>query len=256
MGGWLASLFPSTAQRQQRRRLAAVIEDAVTHTEPRVRAVRRYRRRLEGPVEKSLRYSDTLAAMVPGPIDFNGATWSADPLVHAFFSTVQALRESFSRSQALRAFFEGHPGAVACYCLLAAERRLRTVFTTRPVGDGIPREVATESVTFAEPMVLLPAAYEAELRGQLGTLAFNGVTRAVVALLAKRKEDRKAVEEQRALLALRMRLARDAGRCLDSLLAGGEQAEQADAALRRDIAEVERRIAALPARAGELEQTL
>jgi hypothetical protein len=116
--------------------------------------------------------------------------------------------------------------------------------------------MATTSVTFAEPMPCLPAVTEEDLRGQLGIFVFNGVTRAAVTLLAKRRQDRKAVEEQQALLTLRMKLARDAGKCLDSLMAGGDQADQAGATLQRDIAEVERRAAALPGRATELEHTL
>jgi hypothetical protein len=163
------------------------------------------------------------------------------------------MRQCFSRSRELRAFFEAHPQAQSCYCLLFAERQLKTVFTTRQLDGGIPQEMATTSVTFAEPLPCLPTADEADLRGQLGVLVFNGVTRAAVALLATRKKDRKAVEEQQALLTLRMRLARDAGKCLDSLMAGGDQADQVDAALQRDVAEVERRAAALPGRTTELE---
>ena len=253
MAKWLRSLFPDPTERQRRRRLAAVIEDVVSHTEPRLRAARRYRRRLEGPVEKSLLYGEALAWAIPGPFDFDAATWSADPLVHAFFSSVPAMRQCFSRSREVRAFFDSHPHAPSCYCLLFAERQLKTVFTTRQLGDGIPQEMATTSVTFAEPLPCLPTADEGDLRGQIAILVFNGVTRAAVALLAKRRKDRKAVEEQQALLTLRMRLARDAGKCLDSLMAGGEQADQADAALQRDIAEVERRAAALRGRVTELE---
>jgi hypothetical protein len=253
MAIWLQRLFASPAERQRRRRLAMVIEDVVDHTEPRLRAARRYRRRLEGPIDKSLLYAEALAWAVPGPIDFDAASWASDSLVHAFFASVPAMRESFSRSRELRAFFADHPDAQCCYCLLLAERQLKTVFTTRQLGDGIPQEMATTSVTFADPQPCLPSVDEGELRGQLGVLIFNGVTRAAVALLARRKKDRKAVEEQQALLTLRVKLARDAGRCLDSLMAGGEQADQADAALQRDVAEVERRAVALPARAGELE---
>lgn len=255
MATWLKRLFPDPAERQRRRRLVTVIEDVVTHTDPRLRAARRYRRRLEGPVEKSLRYGEALAWAVPGPIDFDPQTWAADPLVHAFFSSVPAMQQCFSRSRDLRAFFDGHPQAQSCHCLLMAERQLKTVFVTRQLGDGIPQEVATTSVTFAEPLPCLPAIEEADLRGELGILVFNGVTRAAVALLARRKKDRKAVEEQQAMLSLRMRLAQDAGKCLDSLVGGGNPCEQVDAALRRDIAEVERRAAALPGRVSELEHS-
>jgi hypothetical protein len=255
MTTWLERIFPDATERQRRRRLAAVVEDVVSHTEPRLRAARRYRRRLEGPVEKTLLYGEALAWAIPGPFDFNAATWSADPLVHAFFSSVPALRRCFSRSRELRAFFEGHRQVQSCYCLLFAERQLKTVFTTRQLGGSIPQEMATTSVTFAEPMPCLPTADEADLRGQLGILVFNGVTRAAVALLAKRKKDRKAVEEQQALLTLRMRLARDAGKCLDSLMAGGNQDDQVASALQRDVAEVERRAAALPGRTTELEHS-
>ena len=255
MARWLQKLLPDPAERQRRRRLVAVIEDVVSHTDPRLRAARRYRRRLEGPVEKSLLYGEALSWAIPGPIDFNAASWLEDPLVHAFFSSVPAMKAAFSRSRDLRAFFEGHPESQFCYCLLFAERQLKTVFTTRQLDGGIPQEMATTSVTFAEPLPCLPAADEVDLRGQLGILVFNGVTRAAVALLAKRKKDRKAVEEQQALLTLRMKLSRDAGKCLDSMMAGGEQADRADAALQRDVAEVERRAAALPARTTELEHT-
>lgn len=251
---WVRRLFPDAEDRARRKRLRAAVEQVVAGTEPRLRAVPRYRARLEGPVAESLRYADEIAAAIPGPIAFNATTWIDDPLVHAFFSSVDALKACFSAQAALRRFFDAQPPAVGeAFCVFAAFRQQRTVFVTRPMGDGLQEEVATQSVTFAEPAALFPAATEKEVRQSLADLALTGIMRGALRRLAESAKSAKGLEERRAMLRLRLHIAAGA-HGLDDFLAGEAvgTADEEQEAIRAELAGLEAELAALRTDGGSL----
>lgn len=240
---WLKGIVPDARARAHRRELREAVERFVTQTDPRVRAVRHYRRRLLAPMDGALDYAESVAARIPGPVAFDAAHWMDDALVHAFFSSVEALRTTFSRLRELRQFFAAHPDADAIYCLLAATLETRTVFVVRESDGGPPREVAVRSVTFAEPTALFPSEREAPLRRRLAELVLNGLARAAVMLRERAASAEKDIVDERAQLRLRAQIARREGRCLDALLAGCGEGSPEEA-LQAALAEVEQHVAA------------
>ena len=242
-GAWWRAVFPDARARARRRALREAVERFVSETDPRVRAARRYRRRLLEPVERALDYAESVAAGIPGPVTFDSAHWMDDALVHAFFSSVEALQTTFSRFRELRRFFAAHPDAAEVYCLLAAVLETRTTFVVREIDGGPPRELAVRSVGFTDSVALFPCEREAPLRRHLAELVLNGLARAAVMLRERVAGDEKTLVDERAQLRLRAQIARREGRCLDALLAGcGEGAT--DAPLEAALAEVEHRVAA------------
>lgn len=241
--GWLRTLIPGARERAHRRALREAVERFVSETDPRVRAVRRYHRRLLAPMDDALDYAESVAARIPGPVTFDAAHWMDDALVHAFFSSVDALKQTFSRFRELRRFFAAHPDATEVYCVLAAVLETRTSFVVREVGGGPPRELAVRSVGFSDSMVLFPCEREAPLRRHLAELVFNGLARAAVLLRERAAGDEKTIVDERAQLRLRAQIARREGRCLDALLAGCGEGSPEEA-LQAALAEVEQRVAA------------
>jgi hypothetical protein len=250
-------LFPDESERAWRLRVRDAVERVVAGTEPRLRAVPRYRSRLEAPVAESLRYADEIAAAIPGPLTFDAATWMDDAFVHACFSSVDALKSCFSGQAALRKFFEAQPPAVEqAYCIFAAVRQQRTVFVTRPVGGGLQEEVATQSVTFAEPLAVHPAVDEGGVRRTLADLTLDGIMRGALRRLAESAKASKGLEERRAMLRLRLHIASGGKHALASLF-GGEAEEPVDEsqeAIRAELDEVEAQLGALRSDGGGLER--
>ncbi len=240
-------------------RVRDAVERVVAGTEPRLRAVPRYRSRLEGAVAESLRYADEIAAAIPGPVAFDAGTWMDDAFVHACFSSVDALKSCFSAQPELRRFFEAQPPAVEqAYCIFAAVRQQRTVFVTRPVGDELQEEVATQSVTFAEPIAVFPAVDEAAVRRMLAELTLTGLMRGALRRLAEGAKASKGLEERRAMLRLRLHIAAGGRQGLETLF-GGEADEPVDDsqdAIRAELADVESQLAALRSDGGGLERAL
>ena len=243
LSGWWRAAFPDARTRARRRALCDAVERFVTETDPRVRAVRRYRRRLLEPVDRALDYAESVAARIPGPVAFDAAHWMDDALVHAFFSSVDALRTTFSRFGELRRFFAAHADAPEVHCLLAATLETRTTFVVREIDGGPPRELAVRSVSFSDLLVLFPCEREAPLRRQLAQLAFNGLARAAVMLRERAAGDEKTLVDERAQLRLRAQIARREGRCLDTLVAGCADGEPRES-LAESLADVESRVAA------------
>lgn len=252
---WLRHLLPDAVRRAQHRRVRDAVERVVAGTEPRLRAVPRYRARLERPVAESLRYADEISGAIPGPIVFDAAAWAEDPLVHACFSSVDALKQCFSAQAELRRFFDLQPPSVTeAYCVFCVLRQERTVFVTRPTPNGMQEEVATRSVTFAEPLVLIPARTEAELRQGLAELVLGGIMRSALSGLADCARTVKGLEEQRAILRLRLHISSTGPHDLGGLLTGEAVgvAMESQEALRAELAAVEAELVACRTDKGSL----
>ena len=82
----------------------AVVEQVVDATEPKIRMLRGYRERLEGAVAQALGYVDEMVSRIPGVLDINRANFMNDARVHAIFSSVDQLEDTFHQSDQLSDF--------------------------------------------------------------------------------------------------------------------------------------------------------
>jgi len=86
------------------------IDIIVEQTDPRLRFVRAYRRKLRKPVVRSLVYADDLIGRIPGPFEVSRKTYGSDPQVNALFGSVDDIDTLFANSKMLRDFFLDNPG--------------------------------------------------------------------------------------------------------------------------------------------------
>lgn len=225
------------------------VEDVVDGTDPKIRLVSGYKRKLQTAVSTSLSYIDDLVEKIPGPFEVSRRTFVSDPHVNAFFATPEDMRSIFSQSQELRAFFEktGNNAVAEGYALLCMNRQDKTVFGTALQGDMLQREVTQTTVNFSEHKVLSPAASEEGVRQGIKKCIFDGLITHALQHLLDLKTQKRDLEDQRRILHARLRARQAAGNGLSAMLNTARAPEVAEEGIVEKLAEAEQRLKQIPA---------
>ncbi len=133
LAGTLGSMRRRIELRESGRREAArvteVLEGVVEGTDPAIRYVRGYKRKLHGAISTALGYTEQLIAEIPAAIEVSRNTFVTNPYVNAFCD-VKDLQLVFSRSSEIREFMHACSGydISHCYALLCMHKSEKTVF--------------------------------------------------------------------------------------------------------------------------------
>ncbi len=178
------------------------VERVVQGTEPKIRFVSGYQKKLRPAIESSLRYIDALVEQIPGALEVDKAAFVNNPQVHAFFVNIEHLQTSFSRSPELREFFENTKRLTReeSYSLMCMSMKEKTIFGVDMAGELLRKDVPQEAVSFSDHQILSPASTEAKARKGLKTCLFNGlVTHALEQIVFFRLKNRSLKNERRRL---------------------------------------------------------
>ncbi|MCO6413024.1 MAG: hypothetical protein J5I92_09800 [Thiogranum sp.] len=241
--------------RQASREHAATVQEAVERVvdgiEPRLRLVPGYRRKLQQATATALDYVNELVDRIPPVLEVTPATFVSDPQVNAFFATPEDLRNIFSQSPELRAFFDdiANSEATEGYALLCTTEHEKTLLGSELNGDILRRDVMQTAVYFSEHKVMSPAPSEADVRRGLKQCIFDALVIHALRHIANLKSQRRDLEDQRRILHARLRARQAQGNGLTRLLASAypeaEASTQQD--LEQQLAETEQKLARMPA---------
>ena len=178
------------------------IERTVDGTDPRLRLVPGYRRRLREPIIRAI---DHVVALVDGmvdPVPADKGHYAVEPRLGALFDSAPAMLELLARDRELTRFLSSRDGLLAdrVTCLLLAERTERTVLGMELAGDQVRREVSQAAVSFAGHRLVEPAADVAEMSRQLKRRAFDHLLTLALGRIAERRAERSDLKRQRDLL--------------------------------------------------------
>lgn len=218
---WLARLRSREARPGQERRrnpaLREAIDMVVAGTDPRIRAVHGYGRKLRPAVERMLAYLDACGSWLTPPIEVSVRAWGASPLLRMLFVSAEELREVLSRSPELRAYFRDHPGAGEAYIGLGATRHERRTLGPALHGGVLQREVAQTAVSFSDHTVFGVCGSEDELRGQVQRRGFAFLVGEALERLAAEHARRDGLESGQHLLQLRLKALEHKHSAVDAL---------------------------------------
>lgn len=227
----------------------SAIEMVVDGTEPRIRLVPGYKKKLQAGVVTALNHIEQLVDTIPAAITVDSHAYLQDPNVNTFFVDEKDMRQIFSESEELRNFFadHAHDGLDAAYALLCMSQSEKSVLGVELTGDMLRREVMQTAVNFYEHTVLSPAASETEIRSSLKHCIFNGLITYSLRKIADSKLHLNELEDQRRILFTRLRSRLAKGDKLTSLLSSvavpGEGADE----ISSQLAQAERSLQELPA---------
>jgi len=229
-------------QKEKKETIGEATEAVVDATDPRIRQVGGYRKKLGPAVEEAMRFADALVDGLPGPIDVGKETWATDPYVRAFFASVDEVRQVLARDRELGAFFKKHPFE-GCYALLTMNRREQTVFGTEKVGEIIRRGVAKTAVSFVSHRIVSPGATEAETRAALKAQTLAVLSEYASEKIVASRGDKEELQGQKEAVKVKLKVLEEAFHDSHPMGTGKDEREASkiDEA-RALLAEIDRRL--------------
>jgi hypothetical protein len=200
--------------------LHEAIEETVESTDPRVRLVRGYRKKLAPAVATTLDYGHQLVARLPSALDLSVEAWSIDPGLRQAFATAQDVKLVLSRSTELRDFFERpeHTLSSDACGLLVINWKDTTRLGLALDGDKVRGDVLQRIADLHGHKVVAPGPDEPAVRGELEKRVFKHVLTHALARLTEISSRKAALTEERELLKTRLAYVRRRGHGLDALL--------------------------------------
>lgn len=194
------------------------IDIVVEETDPRLRFVRGFHRKLRKPVVRSLVYVDDLVTRIPGPFEISRRAYGASPQVNALFGSADDIETLFAHSRMLQEFFRDTPGCDRAYVPLVMSRREKRVLGMALSGDIVRREVARTAVNFSEHRLgIVCTQSEAELRSGLKWRGIYSLAVTALENITRLRTRAAGLEEERAMLHARLRYTRAQHRGLEAL---------------------------------------
>ena len=191
--------------RLQRSAAELACEHIVSQTNPALRGLPGYRRRLRPVAERILAHGEALLAAVPGPVLVDQAAWNTDPLVNALFADLKRLRQVVS-GRAVQRWLHAHPGFDGeLYGLLVTMPEEHRRLGMELVGDRVQRDVKQTTLSFTDTEIIAVAADMDALRAALRQPIADLLVSLGHGRIAARQERIKALEESLAMLRAKQR---------------------------------------------------
>jgi hypothetical protein len=177
------------------------IERAVDGTDPRLRALPGYRKKLRTAVIHAIDHVVALIESLPPPVELSRASYSTDPELIAYFASAAHAQEVLTLDPALNQW-RASPDSAAPHIimLLAMEMEERNVFGMALEGDMLRRDVAQTTVNFAHHQLVDPAATEEDTRRLLKRRAFDHLLTLALKRITATQNERAGLELERSLL--------------------------------------------------------
>jgi hypothetical protein len=237
-------------------RTRAAVE-RIVELNPQLRLASHYQARLAKAADAALDYIRRIVDDLPAARVASAAAWSSDRHIHAFFAAPDDVARAFSRSDALRAFFDAHLAADEAFALLGMSFSERRMLGAQQDGGLVRTDVPRATVSFGDHQIGLCAGTEEALRDEL---VLRVVDQLVLEGLAQVEADalrRDLLMEERALLKARLQLLERGGLGMkpvlgsDAAVAFGECAR-----VQAQLDDNDRRLAGLGLQTDALEREL
>lgn len=218
---FIKSIFGVTAQAHHGLSEADIekaVEIAVNGTDPRLRMVSGYKKKLRMPVIRALLYIRGLSDRVPGPFEANRKTYGANPQINALFGSAAQLQELFSLNEKMQHFFTANPGDDLAYASLGMIKQEKNTFGAALFGNIVRKDIAQVTVNFSGHWVGVCAPSLDEARAQMRWRAFNSLVDSALERITDIKSTTKTLEMERAMLRIKLKETRAQNRGLDSLV--------------------------------------
>ncbi len=238
----LADRLRGRYERLDEQVIERAIEIIIDETDPRLRLVSGYRRKLRKPVIRSLVYVDKLVTRIPGPFEVSRKAYGGNPQINALFGSADDIDSLFASNRALRGYFRDTPDCDRVFVPLAMYRQDKKVMGMTLDGDIVRRDVARTAVNFSGHRLGVCAASEAELRDKLKWRGIHNLAVTALENITRLKTSTAKLKEQRALLTMKLRDLQAQHRGLDVLAEAPGKGEQEWQALKRRLEDTGRKL--------------
>ncbi len=168
-------------QIQQKRELADQIADTtealITGTNPNVRIVIGYKKRLRSSAVKLGDYIDCLTEVSPPIVHFDRLHYAEQPVIDAFFTNRDNMQLFFKRSRTVKHFLKSpdHKDNDKVYLLLSANLTEKSVFRSTIEGNMLRSDVRQTHVNLDNRQLLAFSLSEMDLQNALRKWMFDRI---------------------------------------------------------------------------------
>jgi hypothetical protein len=231
--------------------IARAIERAVDATDPRLRTLPGYQKKLRSAVIHAIDHVVGLVDSLPPALELSAAAFGTNPEVTTFFASIAHLHEVLERDSTLNQWLRSADGGAAerIVMLLLMTLDERQVLGVALEGDTVRQGVAQTTVSFSKHQLLDPSRAEDDIRPLLKRRAFDHLLELALSGLATALSERGELERERAVLK-RKRAALAAGRWGFDDANAGPPADPG--LLQQQLQDIESQLSALGAGAGLL----
>jgi hypothetical protein len=182
--------------------ITRAIERAVDGTDPRLRALPGYQKKLRGAVVHAVDHVVGLVDGLPAVLDLKPEAYGTDAEITAFFASVEHLREVLECDPELIQWRSAAKNATerSVILLLLMTLEERNVFGAALEGDVLRHDMAQTTVSLSKHRVLDPTATENETRRLLKRRAFDHLLALALGRMATGGAERGELERERELL--------------------------------------------------------
>lgn len=179
----------------------AAIERAVDATDPWLRGLSGYRRRLRPAVLHAIDYVVGLVERLELPLELSRKSYGDNPLARLFFVSSEQLDQLLRTDPALGVFRKGNnQTSRPVWALLAMECEQRKIFGVDMLGDTVVRDVPQVTVGMTGHRLIDPATGLADTRRMLKRRAFDHLLALALAKIAAVEDEREGLLRHRTLL--------------------------------------------------------
>lgn len=235
-GGEVTAGYPDSLVKQ-------AIERVVDGTDPWLRSVSGYRKKLRPAVIRAIDHVIVLVNNLPPPISIDVHTIGDNPLIKTFFISSIEMRKILVTDHNLSAFLKDAsvvPEEIVA--LLAMEMSENVILGAELSGDIIISDVPQTTVSFDCHRLIDPSADLGETRRLLMRRAFDSLIRFALKRVTQTKAERKYLQRRQALLQSK----------LAALERGGWGFEAKDPSENTDIPTLEKQIGQIEAQILEI----
>ncbi|GEM_PF-826226 len=218
---WLARLWsaikPSLREYRHDHALRETIDLVVTGTDPRIRGVANYDRKLAPAVAHMLEHFTACGGWLAPAIEMSTRAWSHDPIVRALFTSSDELHRLFGQNRQLRSFFAEHPELDQAYVALTATRHERKSLGMGLNGDVLQRDIPQTMLGFSDFRVFGASVSEEKLRAHVSHRGFGFLIGEALDRIVEEHLRRHGAEDEERILSLQLKALEHKKRAVDAL---------------------------------------
>lgn len=257
----LQSIFSGSSQpgKFDKELMLRGIERVVDGTDPRLRAVSHYRRKLWDPVERAIDFVVNFVNALPPAIVADRQGYMTDPRLRALFASPDSLRETLSFSDGTRNYLKQAPDPLPAelYAGLGAVRVEKNVLGIEMDGEILRRDVPQTIVNFCDHRLVFLNDNEQDTRRELmRRTADYLIETALHRLTASRVQKTQLEQQQRKLLQQKANLLKKAQVGFESLTGPAASKPVDLATLEQQLEQVETELGQLRADTATLDKHL
>jgi len=183
------------------------IERAVDGTDPWLRAVSGYKKKLRPAVLRAMDHVVAMVDALPPPMSVQFTGNAGERPLKGYFISAKEMLDVFSRDRTLAEFMRNGGGdASEIVALLAMEKDEQKIFGAALSGDVVVHDVAKVTVTFDHHRLIDPTGDEEQTRRNLKRRAFDHLLSLALKKLTFAKSEREDLTRHRSLLQAKLNL--------------------------------------------------